>query len=150
MSLAFSFATYGFLKKKAQLGAVEALGAETLLLTPIALTYLGVLEANGTLSFGHEGLPNALLLAGTGVITAIPLLLFGGAATRLRLTSIGLLQYLAPTLQFIFGLLLFHETMTTARWIGFVLVWIALVIFTVDVLGGRRRVLGRAAENVAA
>ena len=91
-----------------------------------------------------------MLLAGTGIITAIPLLLFGGAATRLRLTSIGLLQYLAPTLQFIFGLLLFHEEMTTARWIGFVLVWIALVIFTVDVFGGRRRVLGRAAENVAA
>jgi chloramphenicol-sensitive protein RarD len=150
LTVAFSFATYGFLKKKAQLGAVEALGAETLLLTPIALTYLGVLEANGTLAFGHEGLPNALLLAGTGIITAIPLLLFGGAATRLRLTSIGLLQYLAPVLQFIFGLLLFQEPMGTARWIGFVLVWIALVIFTIDVLSGRRRILGRAAENVAA
>ncbi len=150
LTVAFSFATYGFLKKKAQLGAVEALGAETLLLTPIALVYLGVLEANGTLSFGHQGVPNALLLAGTGIVTAIPLLLFGGAATRLRLTSIGLLQYLAPILQFIFGLILFHEAMTTARWVGFVLVWIALVIFTVDVLGGRRRVLHRAAENVAA
>ncbi len=151
LTVAFSFATYGFLKKKAQLGAVEALGAETLLLTPIALTYLGILEANGTLSFGHEGLPNALLLAGTGIITAIPLLLFGGAATRLRLTSIGLLQYLAPVLQFVFGLLIFHEPMGSARWIGFVLVWIALLIFTVDVLrGGRkRRELQRAAENVA-
>jgi chloramphenicol-sensitive protein RarD len=150
LTVAFSFATYGFLKKKAQLGAVEALGAETLLLTPIALAYLGVLQANGTLSFGHEGWPNALLLAGTGIVTAIPLLMFGGAATRLRLTSIGLLQYLAPILQFIFGLLLFHEEMSTARWIGFVLVWIALVIFTIDVLGGRRRLLHRAAENVAA
>ena len=150
LTVAFSFGTYGFLKKKAQLGAVEALGAETLLLTPIALVYLGVLEANGTLSFGHQGVPNALLLAGTGIVTAIPLLLFGGAATRLRLTSIGLLQYLAPILQFIFGLILFHEAMTTARWVGFVLVWIALVIFTVDVLGGRRRVLHQAAENVAA
>ena len=148
LTVAFSFATYGFLKKKAQLGAVEALGVETLLLTPVALAYLGVLEANGTLSFGHEGLPNALLLAGTGIITAIPLLLFGGAATRLRLTSIGLLQYLAPILQFIFGLLLFQEAMTTSRWIGFVLVWIALVIFTVDVLSGRRRT-PRAGENMA-
>ena len=150
LTVAFSFATYGFLKKKAQLGAVEALGAETLLLTPIALAYLGVLQANGTLSFGHQGVPNALLLAGTGVVTAIPLLMFGGAATRLRLTSVGLLQYLAPILQFVFGLLIFHEPMGTARWIGFVLVWIALVIFTIDVLGGRRRILGRAAENVAA
>jgi chloramphenicol-sensitive protein RarD len=119
-------------------------------LTPIALGYLVLLQANGTLSFGHQGWPNALLLAGTGIVTAIPLLLFGGAATRLRLTSIGLLQYLAPILQFIFGLLIFHEAMTTARWVGFVLVWIALVIFTVDVLGGRRRVLHRAAENIAA
>jgi chloramphenicol-sensitive protein RarD len=150
LTVAFSFATYGFLKKKAQLGAVEALGAETLLLTPVALAYLGFLEANGTLSFGHQGVPNALLLAGTGIVTAIPLLMFGGAATRLRLTSIGLLQYLAPILQFVFGLLLFHEPMGTARWIGFVLVWIALVIFTVDVLGGRRRVLHQSAENVAA
>jgi chloramphenicol-sensitive protein RarD len=149
LTVAFSFATYGFLKKKARLGAVEALGVETLLLTPVALAYLGVLEANGTLSFGHEGLPNALLLAGTGIITAIPLLLFGGAATRLRLTSIGLLQYLAPVLQFIFGLLLFQEAMTTPRWIGFVLVWIALVIFTVDVFSGRRRV-PRAAETMTA
>ncbi|MGH3458899.1 EamA family transporter RarD [Aeromicrobium sp.] len=150
LTVAFSFATYGFLKKKLQLGAVEALGAETLLLTPVALAYLGFLEANGTLSFGHQGLSNALLLAGTGVVTVLPLLMFGGAATRLRLTSIGLLQYLAPILQFVFGLLLFNEPMGTARWIGFVLVWIALVIFTVDVLRGRRRVLDRAAENVAA
>ena len=149
--VAFSFATYGFLKKKAQLGAVEALGMETLLLTPVALGYLAYLEANGTAAFGHEGTPNMLLLAGTGVITAVPLLMFGGAATRLRLTSIGLLQYLAPTLQFIFGLLIFNEPMGTSRWIGFVLVWIALRIFTVDVLAGgrRRRELQRAAENVA-
>ena len=152
LTVAFSFATYGYLKKQAQLGAVEALGAETLLLTPIALAYLGVLEANGTLAFGHEGLPNALLLAGTGIITAIPLLLFGGGATRLRLSSMGLLQYLAPTLQFVFGLLIFHEPMGSARWVGFVLVWIALVIFTVDILSGgrrRRRELQQAAENVA-
>jgi chloramphenicol-sensitive protein RarD len=151
LTVAFSFGTYGFLKKKAQLGAVEALGMETLLLTPVALAYLLVLEANGTLAFGHEGLPNALLLAGTGIVTAIPLLLFGGAATRLNLTTIGLLQYLAPTLQFVFGLLIFDEPMDSARWIGFVLVWIALLIFTVDVLRGgrRRRELQRAAENIA-
>ncbi len=151
LTVAFSFATYGFLKKKAQLGAVEALGMETLLLTPIALGYLTVLETNDTAAFGHEGTANALLLAGTGIITAVPLLMFGGAATRLKLTSIGLLQYLAPTLQFVFGLLIFHEPMGTSRWIGFVLVWIALLIFTVDVIGGgrRRRELQRAAENVA-
>jgi chloramphenicol-sensitive protein RarD len=152
LTVAFSFATYGYLKKQANLGAVEALGAETLILTPVALAYLGILEANGTLAFGHEGASNALLLAGTGVITTIPLLLFGGGATRLRLSSMGLLQYLAPTLQFVFGLLIFHEPMGSARWVGFVLVWIALVIFTVDILSGgrrRRRELERSAENVA-
>jgi chloramphenicol-sensitive protein RarD len=152
LTVAFSFAAYGYLKKQANLGAVEALGAETLILTPIALAYLGVLEANGTLAFGHEGTTNALLLAGTGIITTIPLLLFGGGATRLRLSSMGLLQYLAPTLQFVFGLLIFHEPMGSARWVGFVLVWIALVIFTVDILSGgrrRRRELQRSAENVA-
>jgi chloramphenicol-sensitive protein RarD len=152
LTVAFSFATYGYLKKQANLGAVEALAAETLILTPVALAYLAVLEANGTAAFGHEGVSNALLLAGTGIITTIPLLLFGGGATRLRLSSMGLLQYLAPTLQFVFGLLIFHEPMGSARWVGFVLVWVALVIFTVDILSGgrrRRRELDRSAENVA-
>lgn len=139
LTVAFSFATYGFLKKKAGLGAVEALGAETLLLTPVALAYLIGLQLAGSLSFGHEGTTNALLLAGTGVVTAIPLLMFGGSAVRLPLSTLGLLQYLAPILQFMFGLLLFDEQMSTARWVGFVLVWIALVVFTADALGGRRR-----------
>lgn len=150
LTVAFSFATYGFLKKKAQLGAVEALGAETLLLTPVALAYLIGLQVSGSLAFGHVGWSNGLLLAGTGVITAIPLLMFGGAATRLSLTTLGLLQYLGPILQFVFGLLVFDETMSSARWVGFVLVWIALVIFTVDAVTGRRRVAVEVACEAAA
>jgi chloramphenicol-sensitive protein RarD len=150
LTVAFSFAAYGFLKKKAQLGAVEALGAETLLLTPVALAYLIGLQISGSLSFGHEGWSNGLLLAGTGVVTAIPLLMFGGAATRLSLTTLGLLQYLGPILQFIFGLLVFDEAMSTARWVGFVLVWLALVIFTVDAVTGRRRVAVDVACEAAA
>ncbi|TCJ00880.1 EamA family transporter RarD [Aeromicrobium sp. IC_218] len=149
LAVAASFAIYGFLKKRAQLGAIESLAVETALLTPVAVGYLVFLQLTGSLVFGHEGTANALLLAGTGVVTAVPLLLFGGAATRLSLTSLGLLQYLGPILQFVFGLLVFGEEMSPARWAGFVLVWLALVLFTADALRARRRVLREAAENVA-
>ena len=148
--VASSFAIYGFLKKKADLGSFEGLGMETLILTPAAIGYLVFLQATGELAFGHEGAGNTALLIGTGVITAIPLLLFGAAATRLTLTTIGLLQYLGPFIQFILGLTIFDESMTTARWIGFVLVWLALVVFTVDGLLNRRRALRRAGESAAA
>jgi chloramphenicol-sensitive protein RarD len=150
LTLAGSFATYGFLKKQARLGAVESLGAETLILAPVALAFLLWLEAAGRGTFGHAGVPNALLLAGTGVVTAIPLLLFGGAATRLSLTTLGILQYLGPALQFVFGLLIFHEPMSRAGWAGFVLVWVALAIFTVDGVRHHRGLLRQAAESVAA
>lgn len=149
LALAFSFGTYGFLKKKANIGAVEGLSMETTILAPVALVYLIGLQVQGTLTFGHAGPGNMALLALTGVVTAIPLLLFGGAATRLSLTTIGLLQYLGPIVQFVLGLLVFHEDMTSARWVGFVLVWLALVIFTADALGGRRRTLRQSAESLA-
>lgn len=137
--VAFSFATYGFLKKKANLNTFEGLGMETLILAPVALAFLITLELRSDLTFGHAGVGNVLLLIGTGVVTAIPLLLFGAAATRLTLTTIGLLQYLGPILQFIFGLWIFEEDMSSARWVGFMLVWLALVVFTADNLANRRR-----------
>lgn len=137
--LAFSFATYGFLKKRTNLGTIEALSVETTILTPFALAYLAFLGLSGTLTFGHEGTGQTLLLMGTGVVTGIPLLLFGAAATRLSLTTIGILQYLGPILQFIFGLTIFGEQMSAARWAGFALVWLALVIFTTDGLLNHRR-----------
>ncbi|EFQ84669.1 protein RarD [Aeromicrobium marinum DSM 15272] len=149
LTVAGSFAVYGFVKKKVALGTVEGLGLETMILAPIALSYLAWLQVSGGLAFGHEGTGNALLLAGTGVITAIPLLLFGAAATRLSLSTIGLLQYLGPVLQFILGLVVFGEAMTPARWAGFVLVWLALVVFTTDALANRRRVLRQSAESLA-
>ncbi len=150
LALAGSFAAYGFLKKKADLGAFESLGMETAILTPVALAYLVVLQTTGELTFGHHGLDNALLLVGTGIVTAIPLLLFGAAATRLSLTTIGLLQYLGPFLQFVLGLTVFDESMTPARWAGFVLVWSALVVFTVDGVLNRRRALRRTGETAPA
>lgn len=133
LSLAGTFAVYGFLKKRAQLGTVESLGAETAIGTPVALAFLLYLQWQGELTFGHAGPANAALLAFTGVVTAIPLLLFGAAATRLPLTTIGMLQYLAPTMQFILGLVVFGELMSPARWVGFFLVWVGLTIYSTDV-----------------
>ncbi len=137
--VAFSFAIYGFLKKKANLGAFEGLGMETAILFPVALAFLIALQLRGELTFGHEGAGNVVLLIGTGVVTAIPLLLFGAAATRMSLTTLGILQYLGPVLQFITGLTFFGESMTGPRWAGFVLVWLALVVFTVDAATHHRR-----------
>lgn len=137
--VAFSFAAYGFFKKTADLGAFEGLGMETAILFPLALAFLLFLQLHDELAFGHHGPANATLLIGTGVVTAIPLLLFSAAATRLSLTAIGVLQYLGPVIQFITGLTIFGESMTSARWVGFVLVWIALVIFTVDALKTHHR-----------
>ncbi|MCT9932036.1 EamA family transporter RarD [Planotetraspora sp. A-T 1434] len=130
--LAFSFGTYGLVKKTAQVGSAESLTVETLVLLVPALAYLLAIQANDTATFGHHGVGHALLLAGSGIVTAVPLLCFTASALRVPLTIIGLLQYIAPTLQFLCGLLIFHETMPASRWIGFAVVWLALSVFTYD------------------
>ncbi|MDN5853747.1 MAG: EamA family transporter RarD [Actinomycetia bacterium] len=141
LCLAFSFGSYGLIKKKVGVGALEGLGLETLILAPVALAYLVTLDVQGTGSFGHRGVGNVLLLVLAGVLTAIPLLLFAGAANRITMTMLGLLQYVTPTLQFLLGILVFHEHMTGARWVGFVLVWLALAIITAEGIAHRRRLL---------
>jgi chloramphenicol-sensitive protein RarD len=146
--LAGSFGTYGLLKKTAGAGAVESLTVETAVLVLPALGFLSVLEANGTGTFGHISAGHTLLLAGAGVVTAIPLLFFGAAATRIPLTTLGLLQYLAPILQFLLGVLLLHEPMPASRLAGFALVWLALMVFTADGIANRSRQLRPAAEPV--
>lgn len=154
--LAFSFGTYGLLKKRAAVGAVEGLAVETGLLAPVALGYLLVLGAVGTGTFTNGGGAHVALLVGTGVVTALPLLLFGAAAPRVPLTTLGLLQYIAPVLQFLIGWVVFDEAMTTARWIGFALVWAALVLISVEAVITVRRVhrerldpVTTAAESIA-
>lgn len=137
--LAFSFGTYGLLKKTARVGAVEGLAVETAVLAPIALTYLVVLGARGDSTFATEGVGHATLIALTGVITAVPLLFFGAAASRVPLTTLGILQYLAPTLQFLIGVAVFDEPLGLAKLLGFVLVWIALAAFTADLVTHTRR-----------
>ena len=128
--LAASFATYGVIKKQVNGGAVETLTVESALLTPVALGYLVFLQATGSLTFGHLGWSHTVLLMATGLVTVVPLLFFTAATTRLPLSTLGLLQYLAPTLQFLLGVLYFDESMSVGRWIGFALVWLALVILT--------------------
>lgn len=147
--LAFSFGTYGLAKKQADAGAVESLALETVLLAPLAAMYVAWLVAAGRSDFGSHGAGHALLITTTGIVTAVPLICFGAAATRLPMVTIGLLQYLAPTIQFALGLLVFHEPMPAARWAGFGLVWIALMIFTVEAVNHRRRQLRLTAEAVA-
>lgn len=147
--LAFSFGTYGLMKKKADSGAVESLTFETAVLTPVALGYLAWLTLQGGSHAGSEGALHLALLAGTGVVTAIPLICFGAAATRISLTTIGLLQYMTPSLQFAIGVFLYGEPMPPTRLAGFLLVWVALAVFTVDAVRNRRRQLRRAAEAAA-
>ncbi len=147
--LAFSFGSYGLAKKKANTGAVESLTVETLVLAPVAAGYLLWLGAQGTSTFTTEGAGHVLLVVGTGVVTAIPLICFGAAATRVSMTTIGLLQYVAPTIQFALGVFLFGEPMPAMRWVGFTLVWLALAIFTFEALTYRRRQLRLTAEASA-
>ncbi len=148
LTLAFSFGIYGLLKNRVgrSVGAAPSLAVETLVLAPLAAGYLLWLTASGDGSFGHHGAGQAWALVGTGVITALPLLFFGEAARRLPLSVVGMLQYLAPILQFLIGVIVLHETMPPARWWGFGLVWVALVLLTVDgVRAGRaqRRLVSR-------
>ena len=147
--LALSFGTYGLAKKKANVGAVQSLMVETLVLAPLALGYVLTLQATGAGEFGRHGLGHTALLVGAGVATALPLLCFGAAATRIPLSMVGMLQYLTPTLQFLIGVFLYGEPMTSARWVGFVLVWLALAVFTFATLRSRRRQIRIAAEAAA-
>lgn len=132
LSLAFSFGIYGLVKKLAPLGSLYGLTLETALVFPAALIYLMFAQSTGTGAFLHEGLLTDILLIGTGAVTSIPLLMFASAARQIPLTMIGILQYIAPTLQFLIGVFLYHEPFDHSRLIGFSLVWLALVIFWVE------------------
>ncbi|MFC8454924.1 EamA family transporter RarD [Kitasatospora sp. NPDC057223] len=139
LTLAFSFAVYGLLKKKVALSGLESLAVESAFMFPFALGYLVHLAVSGHGTFGHTvpgsyGWGHSGLLVLSGLITAVPLLCFGAAAVRVPLTVLGLLQYLAPVFQFLIGIAVFHETMEPARWAGFALVWAALAVLTWDAL----------------
>jgi chloramphenicol-sensitive protein RarD len=147
--LAFSFGSYGLCKKQAGAPAIESITFETMLIGPIALGYVVWLGATGQSHFTGHGPGHTVLFITTGVVTAVPLICFGGAAIRVPMVTLGLLQYLTPTLQFLLGVFYFHEDMPAGRWIGFVLVWVALVMFTVDSVRHQRRRSPRTAEVAA-
>ncbi len=138
--LACSFATYGYLKKQADVAALPSLAIETALLSPIALLGLGVFASRGSLSFSNGTVGRDLLLAGLGVVTAVPLLLFATAATRIPLSMLGLLQYVTPTMQLLCGVVVLGEDLPPERLAGFALVWIALSVLASDALANERRV----------
>ncbi|MFC9246672.1 EamA family transporter RarD [Streptomyces sp. NPDC057136] len=150
LTLAFSFATYGLVKKKVNMGGLESLAAETAVLFLPALGFLLWLGATGEATFTAGGAWHGVLLAATGIVTAIPLVCFGAAAIRVPLSTLGLLQYLAPVFQFMLGILYFHESMPPERWAGFALVWLALTLLTWDALRTARRTRAQAARLTAA
>ncbi len=134
LALAASFGGYGLIKKTIGVGAIEGLTLETLVLLPVALGYVVFLGSTGAGHLTGHGVGHVLLVMSSGLVTAVPLLCFGAAASRVSLTTIGLLQYLTPTLQFLLGILVFHEPMPHTRWIGFALIWLALALFTAETL----------------
>ncbi|QDG67983.1 EamA family transporter RarD [Pseudarthrobacter sp. NIBRBAC000502772] len=136
LTLAVSFGLYGFVKKRVgpKVDAVTSLSVETIVLAPVAAATMVFLGVSGSATLASQGPGHFWLLVASGVITAVPLLFFGASARRLPMTTIGLLQYVAPLLQFIVALVVFQEAMTTSRWIGFGVVWLALLVLTVDML----------------
>jgi chloramphenicol-sensitive protein RarD len=139
IGLGVSFAVYGLLKKTVPLPAAAGLTAEGVVLAPLAGVFIVIMQLAGTGTLVDHGWAHALLLTAAGPVTAAPLLLYAAAARRLPLTTLGTLLYITPTLQFLWGVLVVGEPMPPARWIGFGLIWIALVIFTADLVRTARR-----------
>ena len=149
LTLAASFALYGFLRKVAPVDSLEGLSIETILLLPIALGYILWLQANGTGNFLDSRGTDTLLILG-GAITAIPLLLFTAAARRLPYSTLGFLQYIAPSLQFLLAVLVFGEPLTRSHIVCFAAIWAALVIFVFEgIRKGRAAGRARTAEQAS-
>lgn len=151
LALAATFGTYGLLRKTAVLGPLEGLTLETLLLVPLALGYLALLSGQDQNAFHTASTATRWLLAASGPVTAIPLLLFAAGARRIPLSTLGVLQYIAPTLQLLIGVWLYHEPFSGARLIGFVIIWAALAVYSAEGLwqAHRSRQLRKSAASSA-
>jgi chloramphenicol-sensitive protein RarD len=139
LGLAVTFGVYGLIKKRAPLPALEGLFLETAILAPLALIYLAVVQRSGAGLFLRAGTTTDLLLIGTGLLTIVPLALFAAAVQRVPLSVIGILQFFSPTIQFLIGIFVFREAFSAAQFVGFALVWTAIILFGVDGLLARRR-----------
>lgn len=147
LTLATSFAAYGLVKKRAGVDGVQSLAVETALLVVPALGYLLWLSDRGDATFVSQGASHVALMMAAGVVTTIPLALFGAAAVRVPFTTLGLLQYITPTMQFLIGVIVFAEAMPLSRLAGFALVWLALTVFTLDAVHAARQGRSRAATD---
>ncbi len=144
--LAFSFGLYGLIKKTSPLDSLPGLTLETGMLFIPAMAYLVLQEVNGVGAFGHTGLSTGILLALCGVVTAVPLLLFSAGTKRINLSTIGILQYITPSIQFLLGVLLFKEPFNAQRLVGFILIWVGLMIFTAETIHFQHNKQGRPAQ----
>ncbi|HAQ61350.1 TPA: EamA family transporter RarD [Candidatus Delongbacteria bacterium] len=140
LSLAFTFGLYGLVKKTAPLDSLFGLTFETAIAFPFALTYLIFVTTQGTGSFPQGNAANDLLLVATGIITSVPLLLFAYAVRNIPLSTVGILQYIAPSIQFLIGVVVYREDFGKSDMIGFGLVWTALLIFSIESAGNRSRI----------
>jgi chloramphenicol-sensitive protein RarD len=136
--LAASFALYGLIRKTVKVAAVPGLAIETLMLVPFAVAYLAWAESRGVAALGHAALGVNLLLLGTGIVTAVPLALFAHGSRLIPLSTVGLVQYVGPSIQFLIGVFVFQESFTPSRAVGFSCIWLALVIYMVDGLRRNR------------
>jgi chloramphenicol-sensitive protein RarD len=144
LALAASFGTYGLIRKVVNVDSVPGLATETLLLAPFAVTFLAWCELRGSGALGHASAGINALLVGSGLITALPLALFAYGARLIPYSTIGIVQYIGPTLQFLIGVFVFHEAFTAERAVGFVMIWAALAIYAADgAYRTRRRRSGR-------
>ena len=139
LAIAGSWGAYSLMRKRSTLGAASGLAVETLLLAPVALAFLAWQHHRGTGALGRVSAAEHLLVLSSGVITAVPLVLFAYGARRLRLTTLGLLQYLAPSVQLGLGLWVYHESFGSGRAVGFAFIWVALILYTADNLWAQRR-----------
>ena len=145
IALALSFGAYGLIRKKVVVDSVAGLGVETLLIAPVMLAYLAFTLANGSFAFGTLGVKVDVLRVASGAVTAIPLVLFAFGVRRVPLSTIGILQYVGPTLQLVTGVFVFHEPFTQTQLVGFGLIWSALVVYAAEGLWRNRRLKPTAA-----
>lgn len=148
LSLALLFGFYGLLRKKVAVDPMVGLTVETILLTPLALAFLVSLAVQGHGAFGRGDITTDLLLVSAGLMTAVPLFCFLQAAQRLRLSTVGLMQYLAPTLNFLLAVVFYHEPFTWAHFVTFLFIWLALAIYSFDAFSVRRAQRVRHASSV--
>jgi len=138
LGMAITFGFYGLVKKRVQVSPRASLTAETLVIAPLGIVYLVWLESTGQGTFFSEGPVHTTLLVVSGLVTTAPLLLFGMAAKRLPLATIGMIQYLTPTMQMLWALFVTQEYLSPARWIGFIIIWVAVAIYLADIVRRRR------------